>query len=125
MTVVERGKANEQRYSVFSEPRHREAAKYISGISDATDVCPSLKNLRKENRAVLIIYRVIPKVRDAKDTEDFISIGFGMQFPSNKIKTEIKWGVVDQKIRMPSSLLSANKIWLGGLKSEVQHLAIR
>ncbi|MEJ8858636.1 Z1 domain-containing protein [Variovorax robiniae] len=89
LSVVRRSRVSEGgRYKVFSEPRHRDAAAWISAVKELSDPVDTLKALRCNSRAVLIIYPVLPRF----DDESPVSIGFGIQFPKSPAPARATWG---------------------------------
>jgi hypothetical protein len=88
--VQKRSKIGE-RFKVYTTSSHRAVAEYISYTSDrflpSTKLADALRNPR---RAVMLLY----PIKD--DTDAFVSIGFALLFPKNKIEKKILYSVRDQ-----------------------------
>jgi hypothetical protein len=93
LAVVIRSRVSDSRFGVYSEPRHRDAAQFLAGISNATGTSEFLKKHRNPKRPVLVLYLV----DDVEKTEGDPSIGFGIQFPGEKKSDAITWSVVDPR----------------------------
>lgn len=79
------------RFKVYTTSSHRAVAEYISSTSDRFQ--PSDKTsdaLRNPRRAVMLFYPV------KADNDTFISIGFALLFPKNKIQRKIQYSVRDK-----------------------------
>jgi hypothetical protein len=94
MSIIERARTD-TRFNVYSEPSHVGVASYIAKVSEGKSATEFVKKARRSKRAVLVLYRVVAK----GEKNDFVSIGFGMQSPINKIRHITGWRVVnaDQK----------------------------
>lgn len=93
LAVVGRSRVSETRFGVFSEPRHRDVAEYVSAVSDGVSVSNNLQNLRDPEAPVLVLYLVT----DLRSPKSGLSIGFGIQFPGAKTTNAIVWSVADPK----------------------------
>ena len=95
MSVKNRARINNGSFNGFSEPRHVRVAEAISLLDPPDSSNQNLEELINIETAVLIAYPTIgsgdcfsSKTIMDKD----ITIGFGVKFPINKIKTPITWG---------------------------------
>ncbi len=80
------------RFGVYSEPRHREAASFLSGVDDVKNPSKSLLSYQNSNSPVLVLYFVQEKNTGNPD----ISVGFGIQYPGQKVDNAIEWTVLDK-----------------------------
>ena len=93
LAIIERSRVTDTRFGVYSEPRHRDAAEFLAGVSDATDTTEFLDKHRGAKRPVLVLYFV----EDKRNPKTQISVGFGIQFPGEKKSDAIAWTVADPK----------------------------
>lgn len=89
LNVIRRGRtATKGRYGVLSEPRHIRVAEYVAGVAfSGARANPDLKRLRQLRRGVFLFYPVSDR------DENFVSMGFVLQFPLNKLPTRIAFSV--------------------------------
>jgi hypothetical protein len=79
-----------QRFKVYSTSSHRAVAEYIANIGDSFRPSNSTADsLRRKKRAVMLFY----PVQDEGDS--FVSVGFALVFPENKITKRISYAVRD------------------------------
>jgi hypothetical protein len=90
LPVVARSRVSETRFGVYAEPRHREAAAYLSGVEGFQNPSKALSEYRRPDAAVLVMYLV----QDAASAAD-VTIGFGIQYPGQKAERAISWMVRD------------------------------
>jgi hypothetical protein len=91
--VIERSTATDDRFGVYSEPRHREAAAHIAGVQQVSKANNALNAMRDESRGVLLLYFVAQK----GEKNSPISVGFGIQFPGSKVDAGLTWTVKDRE----------------------------
>lgn len=91
LAIIERSRVTDARFGVYSEPRHRDAAEFLAGVSGATDTAEFLDKHRSAKRPVLVLYFV----EDKGNPKARVSVGFGIQFPGEKKSNAIAWAVVD------------------------------
>jgi len=97
MSVFERNMTSDGVFNAFSEPHHRAVAEAISLNEEPDWANSALRTLVDPETAVVVIYPVVGKVGgrvlvepgDVRDSE--ITIGFGVHFPRNKIKTPVTY----------------------------------
>ncbi len=85
-------------FNVFSERGHRLAASCLAGVESLQNLSDSMSNLQHDQTAVMLAYPVIPrgkKFRTSVVSDKEITIGFGLQFPTNNIQVPITFGVRD------------------------------
>jgi Z1 domain-containing protein len=90
-SYVKRQRDN-KRFGVYSEPRHREAAAFLSGVANVQNPNRSLMTYRDPEAPVLVMYFVQESNSDNPD----ISVGFGTQYPGQKAGNAIEWMVRDK-----------------------------
>ena len=93
LAVVLRTRASESRIGVYSDPAHRKAAQFISGVTDLEQPSQSLTNARNNKSVVLMLYFF---KEAATESDALISVGFGIQFPGSKANNKISWTVADK-----------------------------
>jgi hypothetical protein len=76
------------RFKVYSERQHRTIARVAAGLEKAATVSPALRKVMKPGTAVLCFY----PVRDRG--EDFVSMGFTLQLPSNGRPSELRYSAL-------------------------------
>lgn len=87
--VQKRSKIGE-RFKVYTTSSHRAVAEYISAISDRFQPSNETADaLRNPHRAVMLFYPV------KADSDTFVSLGFALLFPYNKIQKRILYSVRD------------------------------
>lgn len=91
---------NNERYGVYSEPFHINAAKYISMIGNNSIATGTTKKLQRSRQGVFLFYPVNDKGKDPavmKETPkiQFVTMGFVLITPRNSIRTQIKYTVID------------------------------
>ncbi|BBI21794.1 hypothetical protein EKJ_26410 [Qipengyuania flava] len=96
-SVAHRARVDTTRYGVFSEPRHRPVADYISHRIDKGEPGESVRELRRRRRGAILIYPVIDKNGefDGQDNlKDKVTFGFAFHLPKNSHRgTPAKFGV--------------------------------
>jgi len=80
------------RYKVYTEPAHKDVASYLCGLSDGAQPSAKTEWLRDSRQAIFLFY----PVKD-EDHESFVSMGFALLFPANRISTPIKFSVHDPR----------------------------
>ena len=91
-TVKERARVG-NRFNVYSEPDHMLAARYIAGLTDEVDGPGQwLEQARKSHRGVMLFY----PVKEKGEGDKFVTIGFALVFPQNKLSKKIEWTVWDK-----------------------------
>lgn len=90
MDVIERSRVSTKRFNVYSDPKDRMLAECIAMTKTSNAISDSVKKYRSERRGVLMIYRV--KVKGHEQEKPPFTIGFGIQYPANKIPNQIVWG---------------------------------
>jgi hypothetical protein len=88
LTVVERQRV-ENRFNVYSEPHHRKAAAFLSGVEDIQNPARCLLDFRNTESAVMVLYFVREKNKPDSD----VNIGFGIQYPGHMVDNAITWTV--------------------------------
>ncbi|HCC79709.1 MAG: hypothetical protein A2X25_09045 [Chloroflexi bacterium GWB2_49_20] len=91
LSVVTRKRVSTSRFKVYSEPRHREAAIYLSGCGNVQYPCLSLLEYRDPEAPVLLLYFV----QEDATSKTEITVGFGIQYPGQKVEKAIIWTVKD------------------------------
>ena len=96
LPIRERGRIG-RRIKVFSEPDHVSLANYLAGRTREDDgtkpqkrikpISPNIARLKAPKTAVLLLYAV-----EAPD-DQFVTIGFALQFPPNKHDNRLVWTV--------------------------------
>lgn len=95
MSVKNRARINNGSFNGFSEPKHVRIAQAISLIDPPDSSNKALNDLINKETAVIIAYPTIGTNDDFSSeviTDKDITIGFGVKFPKNNIKTPITWG---------------------------------
>lgn len=77
------------RFGVYSESHHRLFAKYLCGLDNSKANNMQTESLRMERQGVFFFY----PTREKKGTTLKVTPGFALQFPGNKIRTPIRFGV--------------------------------
>jgi hypothetical protein len=88
--VIERRRVATSRIGVYSEPRHREAARFLVGLGDVSNVSDTLQQWRSDSRPVIVVYFI------EESGYDDLSIGFCVQYPGTKKEKAITWSVRDK-----------------------------
>lgn len=100
----------EQRFNVFSEPRHRDVAKHLCLIEELASPNDQLRTLTKARQGVCLIYPTLPtghgKILEVEDRE--VTLGLSLMFPKNKIKLRINFRVKDDSKNAPAFVDSAS-----------------
>jgi hypothetical protein len=92
LSVIQRARVTEDRFGVYSEPRHREAASAIAGGGQVGAPSAELKARTKTSKPVVVLYFVRERGNDAPD----VSVGFGVRYPGVKRDTPLTWVVGDK-----------------------------
>lgn len=79
------------RYGAYSDPDHVKASEYVALGWHEDKVNDALRQLRGSRRAVFVFYAI----QDTEKEND-VSIGFGLQFPDNRIPRAISFSVRDR-----------------------------
>ncbi|KEO90038.1 hypothetical protein EH32_03360 [Erythrobacter litoralis] len=99
-SVAHRARVDATRYGVFSEPRHRPVANYISGGKADGEAGDLVKALKKPRRGAMLIYPVIDKNKEIAATGMIAhnaTFGFAFHLPNNSHHdTLAKFGVREQ-----------------------------
>jgi len=82
----------DSRFGVYSEPRHREAAAFLSGVAEVQSPNDWLVSYRNPDSPVLVIYFV----QEQNSSNPDVSVGFGTQYPGQKVGNSIEWMVRDK-----------------------------
>lgn len=94
----------EQRFSVFSESRHRKIAKHLSLVKELTSPNSQLQSLAKPRQGVCLVYPTLPSgyqgSGEVKNGE--ISLGLSLMFPKNNIRQRINFRVSDSSADAPA-----------------------
>jgi len=104
LSVVGRSRVSTGRFNVYSEPRHRDIAGYLAGISGGTTETPFLAQYRDKARGAFVFYLVEDKGNSGKEP----TVGFGIQFPGKKKLQAIIWSVADPS-RADEVVVSASR----------------
>jgi hypothetical protein len=91
LSIVVRARVSNSRFKVYSEPRHRDAASFLSGVIEVYNPSQSILKY-KNNSPTLLMYFV----NEGGATKSEITVGFGIQYPGQKVDKPITWMVVDQ-----------------------------
>lgn len=90
--VIERARVSDTRFGVYAEPRHRDAAAALAGVTHVKEATRSLSSYLASSRPVLVLYFV----REKHEPTSEVSVGFGIQYPGVKKDRAISWGVSDK-----------------------------
>lgn len=95
VSIAKRAFDDSTGFSVFSEPRHRDVAKALAGLSqDMSAPSPHLSELSAPRTAVLFLYLVRPKADRASPIGvDEACVGFAVQFPASSMQGVKAWTV--------------------------------
>lgn len=99
MSVFKRKQLSDGAFNSFSEPRHRFIAESIAFNSVPPQANSTLKDLISTQTAVIVAYPVVGLNGGEVDLDSGavsnsdITIGFGIKFPRNKIKSVLIYGV--------------------------------
>lgn len=101
LSVGQRDRITGRRFGAFSGSLERIMADYLAKVdSKLINASEELDKLLKPGTAVMLCYPVVPIKFDLTNTKEVgdsdISIGFGLRFPSNKIREELVHGVNDR-----------------------------
>lgn len=91
--IVERKKLD-TRFSAYSDPNHKKVAAFLSGHNEVDKPSTTLLNNQDPECPVLVVYFVKAKGITSSD----ITVGFGIQYPGQKIDASkaIVWTVKDK-----------------------------
>jgi len=91
--VRKRGLAlGENRYKVYSEPEHIDAASFLAGLVEGDRLNQWTAQLKEERQAVMLFYPVLA----AEEKCRIPTMGFVLLFPTNSISAKVRW-----KVRRP------------------------
>jgi hypothetical protein len=92
-TIKYRGRVDDERVGVFTEPHHKEAGKAIVSPEPVEGAAAAVERFRARGRGVVLFYPVThDKTIDPTDTP---TMGFSLLFPHNHISSTIVFGVTD------------------------------
>jgi hypothetical protein len=100
LSVFERARVHSGGFRVFSEQRHRVIASHLADVELASGPIGSVVALAGPHTAVVVCYPTVgtdDKIADGEVSDSAITIGFGIQYPRNKIMIPITFGVRDEK----------------------------
>lgn len=107
--VFARATAN-QRFNVFSESRHRDVAKHITGVQPLESPNSVLEEMRGVGRAVCLVYPTVAKPIDGTDpvSDCEVTVGLSLSFPENAIRQRINFRVRDGSNSAPAFVDTAD-----------------
>jgi hypothetical protein len=90
-------------FKAFSERRHRLVAQYLARLGEDDAAATAANSLRDKGVGVAVVYHVVENPGDVKSgmvddpdrIDSVVTIGLGLQFPGNCIRTSIRFGVKD------------------------------
>lgn len=94
--VFERGGTGD-RFNVFSEYRHKDVAKHLTGLSSLMDPNAQLAEMTRPQQGVCLVYPVVPKDFGGQQLvpDKEVTLGMHLEFPVNHIPKQINWRVRD------------------------------
>jgi hypothetical protein len=93
-SVKFRSRSGGERVGVYSEPHHRAAAAAIIAPDPVPAATNALEALRSAHRGALMFYP-LTHVQGGEPADGIPTMGFGLQFPNNSMRTLIRFGVND------------------------------
>ena len=92
LTIIERARVSANRFGVYSDKEHREAAAYLSGVREVRNPTIEFSKAKSGPKPVMLMYFV--KAKDVP--ESIVTVGFCIQYPGTKTDHGITWMVRDK-----------------------------